>query len=61
MAGNQLSLVNETNVDSIIFIYINFIYRVCSTQLLADVVSLSWFQSHFFNVQNYVAVRSQIW
>ena len=38
MAGNQLSLVNETNVNSITFIYINFIYRVCSTQLLEDVV-----------------------
>ena len=38
VAGNQLSLVNETNVDSITFIYINFIYRVCSTQLLEDVV-----------------------
>ena len=56
--GNQLSLVNETNNDSIIFIYTK-LFTESALHTARDVVSLLWFQSHFFGVQNYVSVRSQ--
>ena len=48
--GNQLSLVNETNNDSIIFIYTK-LFTESALHTARDVVSLLWFKSHFFSVQ----------
>ena len=58
--GNQLSLVNEMNNDSIIFIYTK-LFTESALHTAWDMVLLSWFKSHFFDIQNHVAVRFQIW
>ena len=58
--GNQLSLVNETNNDSIIFIYTK-LFTESALHSARGHGFVLWFKSHFFDVQNYVSVRSQIW